>query len=436
MIVPTRRFWLLIALGIPLAIAGAWVPVAQTLLLQYNLLLFFLLFVASRWAPRADRLRVTRSHDQVLSARADNVVTLEIENDGPVPALGRIRDEAPAGFAVDGQEWPLRLAPGEARSFRYHIRPLQRGGAYFRGTFVRLTTPLGLSEVEYRLRTEKPVRVYPNILALREFDLLAQKGRLNLIGIRRSRRKGLGTDFESLRDYHDDDYRRIDWKTTARRGKLVVREYEVERNQGVILCVDVSRSMLAEVEGVTKLDHTLDAMLMLMHAASVAGDQVGLLVFGPQVDRYIPPRKGAAQNGAILEAVHALGAEPTYPAYSRAFGYLTSRWKRRSLIVVFSDVDDEDQAKELMAALAPQTKRHVVILVRVADPRLRELARQPVLTSEDMYALAAAEWYGSERSRSGRHLTSHQVRVVEAEPQDLAAALVSAYIGIKETGAL
>lgn len=436
MIVPTRRFWFFVALGIPIAIAGAWIPGLQMILVQYNLLLFFLLLVTSRWTPRADMLSVSRVHDQVLSSRADNCVTLEIENEGSIPAIGRVRDEAPAGFVVDDQEWSLNLGPGESRTFRYHVRPLHRGGAYFRGTFVRLTTPLGLSEVEYKLRTEKPVRVYPNILALRQFDLLAQKGRLNLIGIRRSRRKGLGTDFESLRDYHDDDFRRIDWKTTARRGKLVVREYEVERNQGVLLCVDVSRSMLAEVGGVTKLDHTLDAMLMLMHAASVAGDQVGLLVFGAQVERYLPPRKGPAQNGAILEAVHALGAEPAYPGYARAFGYLSSRWKRRSLMVVFSDVDDEEQAKDLMASLAPQARRHIVILVRVADPRLRELTRRPVTSVQSLFELAAAEWYADERAQSGKHLTTNRVRIVEAEPEDLAAALVSAYIGIKETGAL
>jgi uncharacterized protein (DUF58 family) len=436
MIVPTRRFWLLVGLGLPVALLGAWLPGVERVLIPYNVALFLLLLATSRWAPRGDALRVARRHDQVLSSRAQNLVTLEVVNEGGQSATGRIRDEAPAGFEADRQEWRLDLAPGERKEFRYHVRPLQRGSAFFRGTFVRLAAPLGLAEVQYRLRTEKPVRVYPNVLALREFDLLAQKGRLNLIGIRRSRRKGLGTDFESLRDYHDDDFRRIDWKTTARRGKLVVREYEVERNQGVILCVDTSRAMLAEVAGTTKLDHTLDAMLMLMRAASVAGDQVGLLVFGAQVERYVPPRRGAAQTGAILEAVHALGAEPSYPAYARAFGYLSSRWKRRSLLVVFSDVDDDEQARELMQALTPQTRRHLVVLVRVADPRLRRLCRQPLSGPKAFYEAAAAEWHANERAKAGRHLVSGNVRVIEAEPEELAATLVSAYLGIKEAGAL
>lgn len=257
-----------------------------------------------------------------------------------------------------------------------------------------------------------------------------------MMGVRRARIKGLGTEFESLRDYNEDDYRRIDWKTTARRGKLVVREYEQERNQAVIVCLDIGRAMLSEVEGVKKLDHALDASLMLLHAAAVAGDQVGLLVFGENVKRYIPPRKGRSQNGIILEAVHGLEAEPASTNYAAAFAYLASRWKRRSLIIVFTDAEDQGQANEIARGLAAVSRRHLLMLVRVSDPRIKELLTAPVAADEDLYRKAATLWYSAERRKGEAVFKLANVQNIEAEPQDLSTALVSAYLHVKEVSAL
>ncbi|MBX7135780.1 MAG: DUF58 domain-containing protein [Fimbriimonadaceae bacterium] len=436
MIIPTKRFWALLALGIPIGLSGAFIPGAERALLPYNLLLFFLLFGSTRLAPRRENFRVTRSFDPVLSVRVPNRITLTLETDAPTDVPCRVRDEPPPDFDRTVTEFRTILDPEREKTVAYHVTPEGRGSDYFRGTYIRVPAPLGLAEMEYRLQTEQPVRVYPNVQAVKEFDLLKQKGRLNLIGIRRSRIKGLGTEFESLRDYNEDDYRRIDWKTTARRGKLVVREYEQERNQAVIVCLDIGRAMLSEVDGVTKLDHALDSTLMLLHAASLAGDQVGLLVFGENVKRYIPPRKGRNQNGIILEAVHGLHAEPAGSNFTGAFSYLASRWKRRSLIVVFTDAEDEDQAQEVTKGLSAIARRHLIMVVRVSDPRLKELTSAGIAEPNDVYKKAAALWYSSERRRAEGWFRAMNVQSIEAEPQDLSTALVSAYLRVKEMSQL
>jgi uncharacterized protein (DUF58 family) len=270
------------------------------------------------------------------------------------------------------------------------------------------------------------------VRALAEYDLLKQKGHLALMGVRRSRVKGLGTEFESLREYNDDDYRTIDWKSTARMGKLVVRNYEVERNQGVIVCLDVGRHMLAEVSGRRKLDYAIDSALMLMHAAQKMGDQVGLLMFSDYVGRYIAPKKGRAQVSAILDTVHGVHAEPVQPNYQAAFAYLSNRWKRRSLVVVFTDAENDDQAAELAVALGNLRKRHLVFVVRVADPRLREVLAAPLDQPTDLYRRAAAHWYFRDRKKAETRLSTGGLQSIEAEPQDLSAALVSAYLRVKE----
>jgi uncharacterized protein (DUF58 family) len=434
--IPTKRFWLLLALGIP--VAALSVAVGMPLVAwAYNILLFAAGIGSFLLAPSTSGLRLTRKYDPVLSVRAANRIELILENDGAEPISGRLRDEPPPPFKASQKEFDLELEPGRQKRVSYFVTPFERGGESFRGSYLRLNCPLGLAHKDVFLSTEEDVRVYPNVLALREFDLLKQQGRLKEMGIRRSRARGLGTEFESLREYgKGDDYRKIDWKASARRGKLVVRQYEQERNQVVILVIDIGRHMLAEVDGVRKLDHVLDSLLMLTHAAAVAGDLVGLLVYADTVRRYIPPRKGRNQVGIIIDAIHDLVAEPVESDPVAAFSYLSSRWTRRALLVGFTDYEDEDRARELLSAFGPLARKHLSVIARVQDPRLDEVLVAPMRNVREMYLKSAASLLMEERQAARALLSAAGVHNLEAEPQDLAAALVNFYLVVKERSLL
>lgn len=433
--IPTTRLWIALALGIPFgAIAG--LAGSPLLLVVYNVILLGTALATAKIVPIA-RLRIRREFDPVLSVRVRNKIVVEVANESSIPAAIRLRDEPPSGCLCEGNEALMDVPAFGSRTFEYWITPQQRGSDFFQGTFARLQCPLGLVERQVRLDSLQPVRIYPNVLALREFDLLKQKGRLNQIGIRRSRSRGIGTEFESLRDYAlGDDYRKIDWKATARRGKFIVRQFEQERSQNVLMVIDTGRLMLAEASGTTKLDHTLDSLLMLAHAAAVAGDAIGLLAYSDTVHRYVPPRKGRGQLGILIEAIHDLVAEPVESDPIRAFAYLGSKWKRRSLLVVFTDASDEADAKSLMAAVSPQAHRHLTVVARVADPRLRELTDLPVQDTDDLFARSGGVLVVEERSRAAPMLSGASIRNLEAEPKDLAAALVSFYFDVKERSLL
>jgi uncharacterized protein (DUF58 family) len=257
------------------------------------------------------------------------------------------------------------------------------------------------------------------------------------MGIRRSRFRGLGSEFESLREYAEgDDFRKIDHKASARRGKLIVRQYETERSQAVLILIDVGRHMLSEVNGVRKLDHVLDSLILLTNAASVAGDLVGLLVVSDTVRRYIPPRKGRSQVGMVIESCHDLVAEPVETDLIGGTSYLNGRWKRRSLVVVFSDYEDGDRAKEMVAALGSLTRRHLVLVVRVQDGRLNEAMQAPIDSTEAAYTRAAADLLLSERKEAAKLFSAARIHQLESEPQDLAANLVNFYMNVKERGLL
>jgi uncharacterized protein (DUF58 family) len=434
--VPTKRFWLLVALGIPIA-ALAMAAGYPSLAIAYNLAIIAAAYATGRIGPSASNLKLTRAFDPVLSVRAANKIVLSLTNESLDHMRGTLRDEPPPQFLASNREFSLDLAPEREVLIEYTLTPDERGSESFRGTYVRLACPLGLVEKQARLETEQPIRVYPNILALREFDLLKQKGRLREIGIRRSRMRGLGTEFESLREYAEgDDYRKIDWKASARHAKLVVRQFEQERNQAVVIVIDIGRHMLAEVNGVRKLDHALDACLMLTNAAAAAGDFVGLLVYSDVVRRYIPPKKGRNQIGMIIEALHDLVAEPIESDPAAAFAFLASRWKRRSLVVTFTDLEDPDRARSLTSALGPQARRHLLLLARVSDPKLKEALNPPMEEVTDMYLSAAAGLLVADRRAATSVLTAANIRNLEAEPQELAAALVSYYFDVKERSLL
>jgi uncharacterized protein (DUF58 family) len=425
-------------LGVGIVIAALGALAGQPMIgAAYDVLIFAAAYVSHRMAPSGKDIHVKRSFDPVLSVRVSNHVRLRLLNDGLESVRVRVRDEAPERCAASGNEFTLMLKPGVAQEVVYQVVPFERGEDSFRGTFIRLACPWGLVEKELLLETEEPVRVYPNVLALREFDLLKQQGRLREMGIRRARSRGLGTEFESLREYGEgDDFRKIDWKATARKDKLVVRQYEQERNQAVIVVVDIGRHMLAEVDGVRKLDHVLDSLLMLVNAAAVAGDQIGLLVFAETVRNYLPPAKGRSQVGRVIEAIHDLVAEPVESDSASAFAYLGARWKRRSLLVAFTDVLDADRARDVAGSLAPLGRRHLVLLARVGDPRLKEVLGLEVTNKRAMYEKTAARMLRGDALAAQGVLESAGVHTLEAEPQDLAASLVSYYFKVKEKALL
>lgn len=436
MIVPTRRFWWLLSGGIFLG-GIAYQLGSPQILLFYNVLIALAAVVTAKLGPKASHLRITRTFDPVLSVRVPNKILLTIENDGLETISGRMRDEAPRRSSATANEFNFSIGPGRIFEKVIHVTPTERGSDFFRGTYVRINCPLGIVQKQARITSEQPVRIYPNVLALKEFDLLKQNGRLNQIGIRKSRIKGLGTEFESLREYAvGDDYRKLDWKASARKGSLVVREFEREKNQSVIICLDVGRRMLAEVEGVTKLDHVLNSCLMLAHAVASAGDLIGLLVYSDHVKRFIPPKKGRSQVGAIIEALHDLTAEPVETDSVAAFSYLGARFKRRALVVNFTDADNAEEATELAKAFGALTRRHITLAVRVADPNLKEVAQASIHSAEDLYMKAAALTFAEDRVKAATVLTTQNIHQFESEPQDLASDLVSFYFMVKERSLL
>lgn len=431
----SRRWLFLFALGVvPLLLTGLS-PGYLSLALAWDGLLLSLAFADWMLFPSLDALQVERAVDDKLSLGAQNPVQVRIRNGTEVPLRLELRDSPPEAIANDlpGTPFELALAPGTRHAAVYHLTPHARGDYTFGDVYLRVRGRLGLVHRLRRVSLPSAVKVYPNLLETAKFTLMARRGRLQQVGIRAARLQGAGREFESLRDYMpDDELRRIDWKATARRGKLVARQYEVEKSQNVLLVLDVGRTMLAEIDGIQKLDYAINAALLLAYVATLSEDKVGLLVFADTVQAYLPPKKGRAQVYAILEALYNAKATLAEPDYRGALAYLAARWRKRSLMVCFTDLWDPDSSRQTITELAALQPRHLVAAVTLLDTKALRAAEQETETAQAVYEKAVAMQVLEDREKAAGALTQRGVLVVDSPADKLSAELVNRYLEVKE----
>ena len=435
--IPTIRFVAAIVLGVLLIGFSDWsesLALAGTAVIS---LVIVLLLADWLRLTRGARLEVTRDCENKLSLGAENAVRIRVRNNSYIGLSAIVRDEYPEGMTADGNTFAVNLSPRSETDRLYHVTPLNRGDYEFGDTYVRLKGPLGLAIRQMRFPARKAVKVYPNLLDMRRYDIGLKRRVALQPGQRATRVYGRGAEFESLRDYvPDDEFRSVDWKATARRGKLVARQYQQERSQNVVILLDCGRTMGPVIAGLTKLDHAINAGMMLAHVAAVKGDKVGLMAFREDIAGFVPPRAGRSQVLSLLSMAYNLTDAEGESNYSRASSYFARRWTRRSLVVIFTDLVDSESSKPLIAQIAGLSRRHLCMCVVMTDPALVEAARSEPATAEDAFRSAAARQALKARSIAAAELARFGAVVVDVPPHEFTPGVVQAYLDVKARGRL
>lgn len=426
----------LLALAVPVValIPPVW---AWMLAIAWAIVLAVLALSDIKAAPGPDQLLVERTVPAKLSIGAPNHTELTLRNSSAriVTVLGR--ETPPVGFAGQRAFGPVRIAPYSSANIGFDLTPPNRGRYEFGDVGVRTIGPLGLAGRQLLVPLAREVRVYPDISAVYGYALLARKGSLHEIGIRNTRFAGTGTEFESLRDYlPDDDYRDIDWKATARAGRPVVRQFEVERSQSIVLAIDAGRLMNAQVAGMAKLDRAVNAALLLSYLATQAGDNVGLFVFGRDVRAYLTPRRGHRQFLAILEALYAVEGKVEEPDYAGALRYLATRLTKRSLVVLFTELVGTEPSRRLLGVLSSLAPRHLPLVITQRNLDVENLARAVPEAESAAFATAVAQDLLADKAAALRVLESRGSMVLDVVPEKLSVAAVNRYLEIKARGRL
>lgn len=430
---PSRRLLLLVVAAAPLFL------VADALALAADALVLAAAVADAVLAPGPDRLRIDRDVPDRLGLGETAAVAIGVTNGSARPVRVRITDDLPPalvrGDGDDGAVLECRVPGGGSRSVSYDVRGEERGKAVVGDLHVRALGPLGLVWRQWRVARADEVQVRPGVLEVERYRLLALRHRLHEMGVHRAAVRGEGRSFESLREYvRGDDPRKIDWKATARHGQVIVREYEAERSQSVLLAIDAGRLMSERTEGRERLDHALSAALLLTEVATSQGDRVGALVFADGIQHFVPPAR--RQRSRLADAFAETETRVVEPDYPSAFEYLARRLRRRSLLVLFTDVVDVDTSDPLLTHLAAARRRHMPLAVTLRNPELEALAESPADDEPDVFRRAAAEELIQARTRALASMRRAGVLVADTRPEDAAPEVVNRYLEVKRKGLL
>ena len=434
---PQPRLLWAVAIGACLIALSVASPVVGAVAVAYHVGLVLILARDLALLPGGSGYRVRRQVPEPFSLGELEEVTLSIENPAAAGLDARVADHAPPELKPHPRELAGRFDKSGGLAVSYFTSSPRRGAFQFGAIDLQVWREGGWWRRQIRLVHPDEVAVFPNVVAIKRVQLTLRRGLRAMAGLRRARPPGASTAFAGLRDYvRGDDVRRVSWTATARRDSPVVVEVEAERGQQVMIVIDCGRLMTAPAGELDKLDHAVNAALMLAWVANAYGDRVGLMTFDDRVTGFIKPERGSSQIRRLTEALYSIKSDYVEPDFGHAFTHLALRLGRRSMVVVLTDVQDPEASKELVAHCLRLAARHLVLVVAMSDPAVLRARDEAVTSSSRAYEWAAAEEFVASRRESFELLRRGGVLGLDVVAGHLSPALVERYLELKERALL
>jgi uncharacterized protein (DUF58 family) len=394
-------------------------------------------YVLSARAWRRASPIMTRQLPAAFAIGVKRSITLAIETAGAQTWRCELCDHSDPALLTEGM--PVRIATegGRCVEATYLVTPTRRGDVEFAPADVRIRSRWGFWDLLARVGSIERRRVFPDFAQVARYAWLAGDRRLQEIGVKTYQRRGQGTDFKQLSEYRvGHPVRHIDWRATLRMGKTIVREFQDERDQCVMLLIDCGRRMRADDRtaqaGATHFDQILNAVMLLAYVAAAQGDAVGAMTFGtpPAQERSFAPRKGRLALNGLMGQLYDVQPSLTHSDYVAAARVLLQRQRKRALVIVITNFRDEDST-ELSHALRLLRSRHLVLLATLRERVVGELIRLPLTDGNSAIDVAAAHLYEQARRDAFHRLATHDALMVDAEPERLGIELVNRYHAVK-----
>ena len=434
----TRRFYIaLIVVVLAMAAGYLWSPMFNVG--RVLLLLFVMAVVADvvvLWRLRG--AQAFRSMADRFSNGDENVVRIRVENNYLFPIDVEVIDEIPFVFQRRDVCFRAKIEKQEAKTIKYSLRPTRRGVYGFGRVRVFVASPLGLVQRRYTCGEPQDVKVYPSFLMLHQYELLAISNNLTEMGIKRIRRVGHHTDFEQIKDYvAGDDFRTINWKASARRSKLMVNVYQDERSQQIYSVIDKGRVMQQAFQGMTLLDYSINASLVLSYVAMYKEDRAGLATFSSDFDTFVPASRRPGHMQMLLETLYAQQTEFGETDYSALVANLNKHVTKRSLVVLYTNFTGLVSMQRQLPYLQQLNQRHRLLVVFFEDEELKEYLahnlstanRQP--STEEYYRHVMADRFVYEQRLIVSTLRQHGILSLLTTPQNLSVDVINRYLEMK-----
>ena len=434
---PQPRLLWAIAIGAGLIALSVVSPVLVLVAILYHAGLVAVVARDLALLPGSHGFTARRTMPEPFSLGEHEEVRVAVTNPAAAGLLARVADHAPDDLHPRPREVEGVFDARGSVTVAYRTSSPRRGAYRFGAIDLQVKRKDGWLRRQVRIPLDHEVAVFPNVVAIKRIQLTLRRGLRALVGQRRARPPGASTAFAGLRDYvRGDDVRRISWTATARRDRPVMVEVEAERGQQVMIALDCGRLMTAPAGDLVKLDHAVNAALMLAWVAQAFGDRVGLMTFDDRVTSFIKPERGSAQLHVITEALYAIKASYVEPDFGHAMTHLALRIGRRSMVVVLTDLQDPNASRELVAHCLRLAARHLVLVVAMSDPEVLAARDAPVTTSARAYQWAAAEEFVASRRESFELLRRGGVLGLDVVAGNLSPALVERYLELKERALL
>ena len=433
--IPTPRLLILIALLGAAGLVPAFYPLAAPLWWVTLALIVTMALVDGVMAWRRSMPQAERHLPGSLALGVSETVVLRLRHSDTDTLTVAVYDHHPLAMQVTGLPQTVTLPPEQFVEVIYRVRPVVRGEMWFLGLQLRVRSALGLWLRNRYLPLSEPIRVYPNFSAVAKYTLLAADSRLAQMGIHKQRRRGEGQNFHQLREFRQGDaLRQVDWKASARLRKLISREYQEERGQDIVFLLDCGHRMLARDGALSHFDHSLNAVLLVAYVALRQGDAVGFGSFSGD-ERWLNPVKGIRRINHLFNTLYDIQPTSQAPDYAAAATRLLLRQKKRALVVLITNLRDEDNA-DLLPAISLLRQKHLVLVASMREQALDAELEQSVTDFDRALRHAATRDYLQQREQAVDGLKSNGVLCVDVIPQDLSVSLVNHYLEIKASGKL
>ncbi len=384
---------------------------------------------------RLPNLKIKRQVANSLALGVWSEVTLTLFNPTNRQYSLEVFDDYPITSDLQGQPQTIIISPATTVKMQYRIRPQQRGAIDFAGVHLLHLSSWGFWKFYRYIKLKSSIRIYPNFATMTKYALFAAENRLGQLGIRQIQRRGEGLEFHQLREYRTGDMlRQLDWNATARYKKLISKEYQDERDQQIIFLIDCGQRMLTQDGILSHFDHCLNAILLLSYVALKQGDALGLMTFSGE-ERWLAPRKGMNTVNTVLNTVYDLQPSTHTSDYLHAANQLLIKQRKRALVILISNLRDEDN-DELLPALQLLRKKHLVLLASLQERVLAEVLEQPVYDLEDALRYTATLSYLQQRQQAHNSLKKHGIVYLDTIPDQLPIKIINRYLDIKRSGIL
>jgi len=385
-------------------------------------------------AYNRSKIEVSRSVSPNLSVNRETKVVITVRNPESRALRISLLDETPPFTVARGSRRRLELASGTQAEMEYQLQPTRRGDGKFGDISLLIESPFRLWELRRRKKVESSFRVFPDFAAISQYLELVSDQKSQRLGLKVRPRRGDGLEFHQLHEYHPNEgIRSIDWKATARRRTLISRQYTVERDQRVVFLLDSGSRMRAKDGALSHFDHALNAMLLLSHVALRQGDTVALKTFGP-TNVWLPELRGVGAINELLNAVYKVQTGLQTADFVGAAEELMSQQRKRSLIVLMTNLREEDS--DLMPALKLLRRRHVVLLASLRESVVDNVLATPATSFDQALSVAGASRYLAQRKLAQAQFTKNAHMLIDCVPNQLPMKLVNSYWHLKSAGTL